>query len=61
MADGTAPPGGFTYWVSDEQLAVFASQTPERRLRWLDETRELMIRLAPADAKARWSRLRQGG
>ena len=52
--------GGFTYWVPDEQLRTFASLTPERRLRWLEETRETMFRLAPAHVRESWARLRRG-
>lgn len=49
---------GFRHHVSDEQLAVFRSRSPAERLRWLDEMRELSIRLAPAKAKRSWQRLR---
>ena len=51
---------GFGYWVSDEQLAVFSSLTPDARLRWVDEMRELTCAMAPPEAKAWWRRLRAG-
>jgi hypothetical protein len=60
MSEKTRP-GGFHYHVSDEQLRVFRSLTPERRLAWLEEMRELTAQLAPAKAKRWWRRLREGG
>lgn len=39
---------------------VFASRTPEQRLRWLDETRTALIEMASASTRARWQRLRRG-
>lgn len=50
---------GFTYWVSDEQLRTFASLSPERRLRWLEEMRELTFEMAPEKTRASWRRLRK--
>jgi hypothetical protein len=50
---------GFTYWVSDEQLRTFSNLSPERRLRWLEEMRELSFELAPAKTKAAWAALRR--
>lgn len=58
--DEKTRPRGFHYYVSDEQLRVFRSLTPERRLAWLEEMRELTITLAPAKAKRWWRRLRAG-
>jgi hypothetical protein len=57
MAD--VPLRGYTYWVSDEQLRTFAALSPARRLRWLEETRELTYRLATPEVRARWQRLRR--
>jgi hypothetical protein len=51
---------GFTYTVSDEQLRVFASRTPEQRLRWLDETRVTLFEMASEETRLRWRRLRRG-
>ena len=56
----TPPETGYTYWVSDEQLRTFASLSIERRLRWLEELREVTFRLAPPHVRARWDRLRRG-
>lgn len=52
-------PSGFTYEVSDEQLRAFRSRSPDERLRWLEETRELMYALAPEETRRRWAELRQ--
>jgi hypothetical protein len=55
----TAPaPPGFTYHVGDAQLAAFRTRTPAQRLRWLEEARELSIRLASDEAKRWWRRFR---
>ncbi len=50
---------GYTYWVSDEQLRVFASLSPSRRLQWLEEMREATFRMAPPHVKERWRKLRR--
>lgn len=52
--------GGYSYWVSDEQLRTFRAQTPERRLAWLEEMRELTYAMATEETRARWQRLRRG-
>lgn len=57
MAERT-PPRGYTYAVSREQLRVFASRTPDERLRWLDETRATLIEMAPESTRRRWRKLR---
>ncbi len=51
---------GFTYEVSDEQLRVFRAQSPEERLRWLEQTRETLWAMAPEATKQRWARARRG-
>lgn len=51
---------GFHYYVSDEQLRVFASLTPGRRLRWLEEMRAFTVRVAPPEAQQWWRRFREG-
>jgi hypothetical protein len=43
-----------------EQLKVFASMTPARRLRWLEEMREFTARVAPPEAQRWWRRFREG-
>jgi len=52
---------GYTYTVSDEQLRVFLALSPARRLQWLEETRELMYRLATPEVRASWRKLRGVG
>jgi hypothetical protein len=51
---------GFHYHVSDEQLRVFASLTPEQRLSWLEEMREFTALVAPPEAQRWWRRFREG-
>lgn len=51
-------PTGFHHHVSDRQLAAFQAATPDERLRWLEETRELMWELAPEESKHWWRKLR---
>ena len=51
---------GFRYHVSDEQLRAFRKLTPDRRLQWLDEMRQLSIELAPERARRWWRKLRAG-
>ncbi len=51
---------GFSYEVSDAQLRAFQTRSPAARLQWLEETRELMWKLASPAARASWARLRRG-
>ncbi|MCL2776975.1 MAG: hypothetical protein FWD73_03150 [Polyangiaceae bacterium] len=53
-------PGGFEYWVSDEQLATFAAATPAARLAWLEQMREFTYRVATDQTRERWRKLRRG-
>jgi hypothetical protein len=55
-----AKPGGFGYWVSDEQLAAFAKLSPLDRLRWLDEARRFTLLAETAETRERRERLRRG-
>jgi hypothetical protein len=59
LDDGDEAP--LFYYVSDEQLRVFASLSPDRRLAWLDEMRALTAELAPPEAQRWWRRFRRGG
>jgi hypothetical protein len=43
------------YFVPDEQMLAFGAQTVERRLRWLDETREFILQTASAETRRRWA------
>jgi hypothetical protein len=49
---------GYSYHVSDEQLRTFRSRSPAERLAWLEETRALLVELAPPRARRWWRRLR---
>jgi hypothetical protein len=51
---------GVYYYVSDEQLRVFASLTPTQRLAWLEEMREFTALVAPPEAQRWWRRFRNG-
>ena len=51
----------FTYVVSDEMLARFATSTLEQRLAWLDEMRVFSWELASPEVRERWRRARAYG
>jgi hypothetical protein len=53
--------GEFTYEVSDELLARFATSTVEQRLRWLEEMREFSWEMATPETRSRWRRARAAG
>ena len=53
--------GAFTYEVSDELLARFATSTVDQRLRWLDEMRVFSWEMATPETRARWRRARAAG
>ena len=53
-------PGGFRYFVSDEQLAAFAKLSPCQRLEWLEAARELSWFGQTEETRQRQERLRQG-
>lgn len=55
-----APRRGFHYSVSDEQLRVFSSLTPDQRLNWLEEMREFSFAVAPPEAQMWWRTFREG-
>lgn len=50
---------GYVYWVSDEQLATFASLSYEQRFRWVEETRAFLVAAATPEVKERILRLRR--
>jgi len=52
--------GGFSYQVSDEQLAAFARLTPLQRLEWVEAAREFNWLAQTPETRARQERLRQG-
>ena len=54
------PEGGYSYHVSDEQLAAFARLSPYERLRWVDEMRLFTLMASTPETSARRERLREG-
>lgn len=52
--------GGYSYYVSDEQLEAFANLTPYERLRWADEIRLFMLYARTPETAERQERLRRG-
>lgn len=52
--------GGFYYWVSDEQMAAFASLSDLERLQWADEARLFTLAARTPETAERQERLRQG-
>jgi hypothetical protein len=53
-------PGGFEYFISDEQLRAFAALTPLQRLQWLDAARRFTLLAETPETAARHARLRRG-
>jgi hypothetical protein len=53
-------PGGFEYFVSDEQLRAFAALTPLQRLQWLDAARRFTLLAQTPETAARHGRLKGG-
>lgn len=53
-------PHGYTYWVSDEQIATYRALPIDRRVRWVEETARLTWSLASPEVRARWTALRSG-
>jgi hypothetical protein len=54
------PRGGYSYHVSDEQLAAFAKLTPLERLQWVDDLRRFILMAETPETAARRERLRRG-
>lgn len=52
--------GGFSYEVSDEQIAAYAAMPIDRRVRWLEDLARTTYALATPEVRARWSALREG-
>ena len=53
-------PNGFSYYVSDEQLATFAKLTMLERLQWVDDARLFTLMAQTPENKARHEALRKG-
>lgn len=52
---------GFSYEVSDEMLARFATSTLAQRIQWLDEMRTFSWAMASPETRERWRRARAAG
>ena len=52
--------GGFSYWVSDEQLRAYMALPLIARLRWLDEARRFTLAAQTPESRERMERLRRG-
>lgn len=53
--------GGFSYHVSDEQLAAFARLTSLQRLQWVEEARLFTLMGQTEETRRRHENLRRGG
>ena len=53
-------PGGFRYWVSDEQLRAYLALPLIERLRWVDEARRFTLAAQTPETRERMERLRRG-
>jgi hypothetical protein len=60
MSDKTQARGGFSYYVSDEQLESFQRLTPLQRLQWADEARRFTLLACTPETAERQERLRRG-
>lgn len=52
--------GGYSYYISDEQLEAFARLTPYERLKWADEIRLFTLLARTPETAERQERLRRG-
>jgi len=52
--------GGFSYYVSNEQLEAYAKLTPYERLKWVDEMRLFTLLARTPETAERQERLRRG-
>jgi len=55
---GQTAKGGYTYYVSEEQLAQYAALTILERLTWLDQARQFVLLAETEQTAARRARLR---
>jgi hypothetical protein len=58
MKNNDSQLNGFSYFVSDEQLALFANLTDFERLNWLDNARLFTLMAQTPQTKIRHERLR---
>ncbi|MBP9085497.1 MAG: hypothetical protein KBG15_05225 [Kofleriaceae bacterium] len=52
--------GGYSYYVSDEQLAQFGKATIAQRIEWLESMQQWTWDNASPEVRASWARLRRG-
>jgi hypothetical protein len=52
--------GGYTYGVSEEQLAQFARMSTRERLEWVDAARLFTLKTRTRETAIRQERLRRG-
>ena len=52
--------GGFSYYVSDEQLRSFARLTDLEKLQWVDDARLFTLMARTPETAERQERLRRG-
>ena len=55
---GQAAPAGYTYWVSDDQVAHYAALSILERLTWLDQVRQFILLAETEETSQRRARLR---
>jgi hypothetical protein len=60
MASHSKSTGGYSYYVSDEQLEAFAKLSPYERLKWADEIRLFTLLARTPETAERQERLRRG-
>jgi hypothetical protein len=53
-------PGGYEYFVTDEQIRRWETVPVEERLRWLEEANEFLYHAQDAETRARWQAVRRG-
>jgi hypothetical protein len=61
VSDDDDDDASFTYVVSDEMLARFATSTIAQRLQWLEEMRTFSWQMASPQIRERWRRARAFG
>jgi len=52
--------GGYSYWVSDEQLQAFGKLSLIDRLRWVEAARLFTLATQTPETRERMERLRRG-
>jgi len=53
-------PGGYEYFVTDEQIRQWETVPVLERLRWLEEVNDFLYRAQDAETRARWQAVRRG-